>query len=232
MSAQRQLRMTLGKDMLAPASGIVLQHENKGNANALTFTDKRLTVNSLQCFLHIATPRHALHLSPVLHTGNNNAVRVATLLCHHAFLRSEDDTMLVEQQLPPRLAFQRCCLLDTLFFHSLIAVEIGGIVVIAKDTVHAVFRLQLAECSQLWFQLVGMNVFQVANKDNGIGTLCIDTVNGPLQQTVEKTGHRPYMSIGKHHDAIAVECFGQVGGNILHMANLKVRILHEGAVAY
>jgi hypothetical protein len=40
------------------------------------------------------------------------------------------------------------------------------------------------------------------------------------------------MSIGKHHDAIAVESLGQVGRNILHMANLEVRILHEGSVAY
>ena len=81
-------------------------------------------------------------------------------------------------------------------------------------------------------QLVGMQVFQVACKDNSVAFLGIDTVDSLLQETVINALTSTHVSIRELHEAVAVESLGQVVEDILHMAHLYLLVATERAIAY
>ena len=162
MSAQRQLSLTLRQNFLSPTGWVVLKHHNKG-----------IVTDACQRLLDITLARHALHLAPVLHTGNDDGVRIATNNC-----------TLVEQQAPAKLPFCLFCLGDKTGFRGFVAVKIGGIVVITHNAIDTILGMQLLEQCRMLLQFVGMQILQIACKDYHVRLECVDAVNGTLQHAL------------------------------------------------
>ena len=171
--------------------------------------------------LYVAASRHALRGAPVLHAGNDDAVGVTT-----------DDAVLVQQQVEAHLTDGIDGQPAVAFLLLFVTRLIDGIVVVAQHGKDAVAGLQLTEIGNLRRQFFRLDVLHVARKDDGIGMLGIDTIDGTLQHPLVVTGHRSHMGIGKLHDAIAVKGCRQVAAGKLDVAHLKLLKTDQHAVSH
>ena len=76
-------------------------------------------------------------------------------------------------------------------------------------------------------KLLWLDILQVAGKDDHIGLLGVDAVDGALQQPAVMLLVTAYMGIREEHDAITVECLGQVFGYVVCMIDFQLVESHE-----
>ena len=82
----------------------------------------------------------------------------------------------------------------------------------------------------MWFQLVGAQVLHIARKHDGIGIQVVHHIDSPLHHPLAGTLESTHMGIRELYDAIAVEGFGQVTADILHLTDLQLLETDEDAI--
>ena len=114
---------------------------------------------------------------------------------------------------------------------AFVPLDIRAVVVVAQNRHHPVVCFQPAQGFLCGIQLVGRNGDNVPSKGYQVSIKAVDLLHHPLQGACT-VAERARVNVAQLHDAVAVECLGQIVEGHLDSIDTHAVSLNQNAVAH